>query len=194
MLLCAFLLPSMEHYRHTGDNYFRVTVNGIEVGSVEAPERIDALMAEARRQVALELGSDDLILMDLSLELEGSERLWGKVDSDRTIIENLVQVMKAGTRETLHRSYTVKINEMAVNLGSYEDVHALLKQAIEPYDTKGIYDVELALDSKREINVLEARVVTPEEIMPEEEPLALSAGIEADFDAMFTSVEPVEYD
>ncbi len=191
MLLCAFLLPSMEHYRHTGDNYFRVTVNGIEVGSVEAPERIDALMAEARRQVALELGSDDLILMDLSLELEGSERLWGKVDSDRTIIENLVQVMKAGTRETLHRSYTVKINEMAVNLGSYEDVHALLKQAIEPYDTKGIYDVELALDSKREINVLEARVVTPEEIMPEEEPLALSAGIEADFDAMFTSVEPV---
>lgn len=191
MFLCAFLLPSMERYQHTGDNYFRVRLNGIEVGSVESPERIDALMAQARREVAAQAVGSDLVLMDISLELTGSERLWGRVDSDRTLIANMAQVMEGSTRETLHRSYTVKINETAVNLGSYEEVHALLKQAIAPYDTKGIYDVELALDQDREINVLEAQVVTTAQAAAREEPLRVSAGIEAEFDAMFTAVEPV---
>lgn len=191
VLLCAFLLPSMESYKHTGDNYFSVKLNGIEVGSVESPERVDALMAEARRQVAADSGSGDLVLMDISLELTGSERLWGRVDNDKTLIANMSQVMQNSTRETLHRSYTVKINDTAVNLGSYEEVHELLKQAIAPYDTKGIYDVELALDQDREINVLEAQVVTTEQAAAQEEPLRVSAGIEAEFDAMFTSVEPV---
>ena len=98
--------------------------------------------------------------------------------------------MKRSTRETLHRSYTVKVNETAVNLGSYEEVHELLEQALSPYDTQNQYQVELGLDHDREINVLEAVILPREDMVLQEEGPDVSAGIEAELDAMFAAVEP----
>ena len=116
--------------------------------------------------------------------------MWAAVDDEEDVIKKMADVMKRSTRETLHRSYTVKVNETAVNLGSYEEVHELLEQALSPYDTQSQYQVELEMDSDREINVLEAVIRPIGDTAAEEAPFDMSAGIESELDAMFAAVEP----
>ena len=191
LAVCAFLLPSFTLFENTGDNYFTVNINGICVGRLGSVENLDRMLAVARKQVAKDADGDDLVFMDLDIETAGSERIFGSVDDDRTVVENMTEVMKDSIRSTLHRSYTVKINETSVNLASYREVHELLEQALSPYDTNKEYQVELALDSQREVNVLEA-VVTSKEALHEElaQSFEKSAGIEAEFEKIFEEIEP----
>ena len=87
--VCAFLLPSFEIFRHTGDNYFTVSINGTQVGRLGSAERLDRMLAVARKQVAKDAGSDDLVFMDLDIETVGSERIFGCIDDERTVVENM---------------------------------------------------------------------------------------------------------
>ena len=190
LAVCALLFPSMQLFEHTGDNYFAVRLNGIEVGNLPSEDHLEELLVKARRQAVKELGSNELVFMDAELETTGSERLWAAVDDEEDVVRRMADVMKRSTRETLHRSYTVKVNETAVNLGSYEEVHELLEQALSPYDTQNQYQVELGLDHDREINVLEAVILPREDMVLQEEGPDVSAGIEAELDAMFAAVEP----
>lgn len=192
LAVCVFLFPSLQLFKHTEDNYFTVRLNGVEVGNLGSTQRLDEMLAEARRQVVAETGSKELVFIDTKLETVGSEKIWAAVDKEDTVIENMVKVMKDSMRETLHRSYTVKINETSVNLGSYDEVHELLQQALAPYDTQNQYQVDLELDSDREVNVLEAVILSREEAQTEDEPFNTAAGIEADLEEMFASVEPVK--
>ncbi|MDE6620091.1 MAG: M23 family metallopeptidase [Lachnospiraceae bacterium] len=187
---CALLFPTMQLFKHTGDNFFTIRLNGVEVGNLSSTENLDALLIKARLQAVKEIGSDELVFMDAELQTEGSEKFWAVVDDEEDVVERMVDVMKRSTRETLHRSYTVKVNETAVNLGSYNEVHELLEQALAPYDTRNQYHVALELDNDREINVLEAVITLREEALAEEEEFHTSAGITADLERMFAAVEP----
>ena len=190
VVVCVLLFPSMRLFKHTGDNIFTVRLNGVEVGTLSSTENLDGLLVQARRQAVREIGSDELVFMDTELETEGSEKLWASVDDEEDVIERMVDVMKRSTRETLHRSYTVKVNEIAVNLGSYDDVHTLLEQALAPYDTQDRYQVGLELDKDREINVLEAVISQRNAAPAAEERFSTSAGVTADLEEMFEAVEP----
>lgn len=187
---CVFLFPTIQHFKHTGDNFFTVKLNGVEVGSLSSTEHLDELLVRARRQAVSEIGSGELVFMDTKLEAEGSEKLWAVVDDEEDVVERMADVMRHSTRETLHRSYTVKVNETTVYLGSYDEVHELLEQALAPYDTQNQYQVELELDNDREINVLEAVILSRSEMPAEEEEFYTSAGITAEVEKMFAAVEP----
>lgn len=186
-VICAFLLPSYVELEKTGNNYFTVSLNGVPVGNAASEALAEDCMVEARRQLAA--ASDDLVFIDTDLQISGRETIWGKVDDTRDIIANMAEVMKGHVKETLHRSYTVKINEASVNLASYQDVYTLLEQAIAPYDTEGAYKVNLVLDDTREVNVLTTQIQTQDEIAAKEE-FKKSAGVEAALDEMFQAVEP----
>lgn len=190
VMVCVFLFPSIQFFKHTGDNVFTVRLNGVEVGTLSSTEHLDSLLAQARRQAVREIGSDELVFMDTELETTGSEKLWAAVDDEEDVVERMADVMKRSTRETLHRSYVVKVNETAVNLSSYEDVHELLEQALAPYDTYNQYQVELALDDDREINVLEAVISLRDYAPSEEDRVDTSAGVTAELEEIFASVEP----
>lgn len=183
--ICAFLLPSYVEFEETGDNFFAVTLNGVAVGSVASEQLAEEYVIEARRQIAAE--SEDLVFIETDLRVSGEEILWGQVDNSEQVIENMIRVMKGHIKETLHRSYTVKINEVSVNLGSYQDVHSLLEQALVQYDTKAEYEVDLVLDDTREVNVLTTQILRKEKAVVEEE-IRLSAGVQADFDKMYQEV------
>lgn len=188
---CAWLFPSVEFFEHTGDNFFTVRLNGIEVGHLGTADGLDSLVAEARRRAVADIGSDELVFIDARLDAPGSEKIWARVDDRETVMRNMVDVMRASARETLHRSYSVKINETCVNLSSYEDVHELLERALAPYNAQDRYQVDLELDGDREINVLEAVVSLRAEAPEEGASLRQAAGLEADLDEMFAAVEPV---
>ncbi len=185
-LICAFLLPSYVAFEETGDNFFAVTLNGVAVGNVASKEQAESFMVEARREIAAT--SEDLVLIETDLQASGKEIIWGKVDNQDQVIANMVRVMQEHVKETLHRSYTVKINEMSVNLASYQDVHMLLEQALAPYDTKSQYEVSLVLDDSREVNVLKTQIQRKEEIEEKKE-LRLSAGVQTEFDSMYQAAK-----
>jgi len=190
LAVCALLFPSIQFFKHTGNNFFTIKLNGVEVGKLSSTEHLDELLVQARRQAVKEMGSDELVFMDAELETEGSEKFWAVVDDEEDVVEKMADVMKNSTHETLHRSYTVKVNETAVNLGSYGEVHELLEQALSPYDTQNQYQVGLELDNDREINVLEAVISPRDEMLAEEEGFDRAAGVEADLEKLFAAVEP----
>ena len=186
-LICAFMLPSYIEYEESGNNCFTIIVNGMTVGTVSNEEVIDSYLIEARKQLVRD--SKDLVLIETDVAVEGSEIVWGELDAPETVIANMVTALRTGIKETLHRSYTVKINEVAVNLGSYEDVQTLLETALGQYDLLDEYDAALVLDSAREVNVLTPQVYEKETVV-EEETLKSDAGVEAALNDMFEAVEP----
>lgn len=190
VIVCIFLLPSIQFFEHTGDNFFTVFLNGVEVGHIGSTDQLDTMLTDARRKAVLDSGSSELVFMDAQLEIVGSERLWATVDSTPDIIQNMAAAMRGSMRETLHRSYTVKVNETSVNLRSYEEVYAFLEQALAPYDTQKQYQVHLELDRDREVNVLEAVVSLKSDSTQAQDSVEMAAGVEAELNKMFMQVEP----
>ncbi|MCM1143263.1 MAG: M23 family metallopeptidase [Blautia sp.] len=186
--IAAFFLPCYQRLESTGDNQFTIYLNGEQVGIVEDMERVDSCLISARRDIAG--SSDDMVLADGDITYEAEEALWGRIDDDDVIIDNMVSVLRKSIKETLNRCYTVKINEYTVNLSSTEEVLALLQASLIKYDTNREYYVDLVMDPERELNVLTTAIYEKEEAESEEPEAIASAGIDAALDDMFASVEP----
>lgn len=187
-MVFAFFLPSYQKLESTGDNLFTVYLNGEQVGMVADADSVDDCLIKARRKIAGM--SDEMVLVDSDITYEGKEVLWGRIDNETTITNNMIAVFKKNVKETLNRSYTVKINEYTVNLSSTEEVLALLQASIGKYDLGNQYYVDLVMDPERELNVLTTAVYTTEEAKVEETEMVLSAGIDAEIDKVFAEVEP----
>lgn len=189
VIVSIFFLPTYVAFEKTGNNMFRVILNNVEVGVVSSPQAAEDYVTEARRRVAQE--STELVLVESELTTEGSEVLWGRIDTAEDVIDRMTDVLAGDVKETLHRSYVVKINEYMVNLSNKSDVTKLLQAALDKYDNSGTYHVKLQLDPARELTVLSAGVETQEEaLVNAQETLNMEAGIHADLTEIFEEVEP----
>ena len=189
----VFFFPSYQKLESTGDNIFTVYLNGTQVGIVEDPVQVDSCLIAARKRLAGT--SDELVLADSRLSYEGSEVLWGTVDDPSVITANMTDVLQNSVKETLNRSYTVKINEYTVNLASTQEVLALLQASVNKYDSEHEYYVDLVLDGDRELNVLTTQIYSAKEQEKEDMEAAevmSRAGIDAALDEMFADVEPAK--
>lgn len=191
VFVSIFFLPSFVPFEKTGNNMFTVLLNDVQVGVVADPKEAQDCALEARRFVAGE--SQELVFVESNVVTEGSEVLWGKVDDPEQITEKMIEVLLKDVKETLHRSYVVKINEYMVNLSNKEEVRQLLQAALNKYDEEEQYQVDLMLDPTRELNVLTTQIISQEEaaVIEEVEAVSLEAGIEAELTAAFEAVEPV---
>lgn len=186
-----FLMPGYIKIENTGNNKFTILLNGTYVGTLGDGSEAEEYLKQARRMVAG--NGDELVLIDSNLECIGEEVFWGHIDSGETVVGNMVQVLEDNVKHTLHRSYTVKVNDYTVNLASKDEVLKLLHSSIGKYDEQGYYDVELVLDSTRELNVLTTAIRSREEQQQEEEEKAqvlASVGIFKTLEDMFEEVEP----
>ena len=191
VFVSIFFLPSFVPFEKTGNNMFTVFLNDVEVGVVADPQEAKDFALEARRRVAGQ--SEELVLVESNVTTEGSEVLWGKVDEPEQVIGRMHQVLLGDVKETLHRSYVVKINEYMVNLSDKEEVKQLLQAALNKYDDEERYQVDLMLDPSRELNVLTTQILSKEEAASAEEEVevvSLEAGIDAKITAAFEEVEP----
>ncbi len=185
---CLLYFKGYTPFERTGDNLFRVRVNGQEVGAVRQSERAEELLIQARRNVAMT--SEELIFMEAELEITGEEVLWGDADDDELIIRNMENALRASIQPSLHRSYTVKINENILNMGSVEEVQELLQAAIDKYDNEGKFAVKLVYDADREFGVLTADVVNTEEETEIQCVSYMHAGIQTLFSEITGEAEP----
>ena len=188
-------MPSFVKFEKGGDNIFTVKLNDVVVGIAGSQEDAYEAYRDARRSIASADG--ELVLAKADLVIEGSNVLWGTVDSVSTMSRKMTDVLGENLRSTLNRSYSIKINEFAVNLASIDDVMQLLSTALSRYDTEGLYDVNLVLDTDREVNVLTPQVLSKEEVKKEEE-IAENSMPQAGFQAWLTQVvneaKPLAYD
>ena len=196
IIICWILfMPSFVKFEKGGDNIFTVKLNDVVVGIAGSQEDAYEAYREARRSIASADG--ELVLAKADLVIEGSNVLWGTVDSVSTMSRKMTDVLGENLRSTLNRSYSIKINEFAVNLASIDDVMQLLSTALSRYDTEGLYDVNLVLDTDREVNVLTPQVLSKEEVKKEEE-IAENSMPQAGFQAWLTQVvneaKPLAYD
>lgn len=160
LFACILFGKGYTPFEATGENYFYVSVNGTEVGVVGEAALAEELLVEARRNIASE--SDELIFCEANMTLMGEEVLWGKVDKEEDVIARMEEALRGAVYETMHRSYTLKVNEYMVNLSGAEEVQKLLQAAIDKYDSEQKFRVDLVHDSGREFNVLTAQVVDTE--------------------------------
>ena len=176
LFCCTLFLKGYTPFEKTGDNYFHVWLNGVEVGILGERERAEELLSLARRNIASE--SNELLFMETDLQIEGEEVLWGEIDRERDVLDNMDTVLREAVHETMHRSFTLKVNEYMVNLASADEVRELLQAAVDKYDSEGKFRVELVYDPSREFGVLTATVVDTS-LEPENDADAyLEAGIQ----------------
>lgn len=190
----AFFFPGWQKLESTGENIFTVFLNNAEVGVVADPELAEDYLQEVRRELALQ--ETELVFADVDMRLEGSEVLFGHIDSREDILERMRTVVQGNVRTTMKHSYVVKINEYMVNLGSVEEATQLLQAAVDQYGGEGIFQVELVHDSTREFNVLTAQITKKEEAQEtaaiSREDALISGGIQQRLFSMFEDVEPAK--
>ncbi len=194
LALCALFIPNYTKLESSGNNYFTVKINGIYVGKVDDESKVERYVQEARRSIAM--SSSELVFMDADVEIEGSEVYFGEIDSEKTVKAGIYEALKGTIQETMHRSYTVKVNQTTVNLASSDEVQQLLDVALRQYDPDGEYIASLVLDPTRELTVLtpsitkadaeEKKEAVPE---PEEEEILTQAGVEAFLTEAVTNLE-----
>ena len=196
VIICWILfMPSFVKYEKGGDNIFTVKLNNVVVGTAGSPDEAYEAYRDARRSIASSDG--ELVLANADLVIEGNNVLWGTVDPVSSMSKEMTDVLKNNLRGTLNRSYSIKINEYSVNLASIEDVMKLLKTALSNYDSEGLYDVSLVLDTDREVNVLTPQVQSIEEVKKEEEKAETSmpqAGFQAELTQIVNDAKPLAYD
>ncbi len=158
LFLCLLFLRGYTAFEETGENMFHIRVNGQDVGTLGDKERIDELLLQARKNVVS--GSDELVFMQADMTVVGEQVLWGDVDREEDVARRMEEALRASIQETLHRSYTLKVDEYIVNLSSMEEVQALLQAAIDKYGNAGKFTIALTNDGNREFGVLAADIVT----------------------------------
>jgi len=185
----ALLLPNLDGIKSTGDNIFSVFLNGENVGTVASEDDVDAYIREVRKEIAK--SSDSIVFMETNMEFKGSEVFFGLVDNKTDVKERIKKVLTSSVKETIRPSYTVKVNDLTVNLSSSEEVVSLLNAALDKYDPNNIFEADLALDSSRELNVLTTTITSPakEEAVPEFE---TQAGIELSLTEMTEELDSVK--
>lgn len=156
LFICLLFIKGYTPFEETGDNFFHLQVNGQDVGTVGDRDSAERLLIEARRNIASE--SDELVFMEAEFAIQGEEVLWGVVDDEKDVLAKMETALRGGIIETMHRSYTLKVNDFIINLSSLDEVVQLLQAAIDKYDSENKFTVELVYDTDREFSVLATSV------------------------------------
>lgn len=190
MLGYFFLFGEIVTFEKTQENYFHLQLNSVDVGTIGEIEKAEELLIEARKNLAA--ASEELLLLEAELTSVGEVVLWGEVDSDSQVIAAMEEVLKDAVQESVRHSYTVKVNEYTVSLGSKEEVQQMLQAAVSRYDSENRFQVQLVQDNAREFHVLTAKVkdTAVETVEQEETDLFPEAGFAAHISQVIEEAEP----
>lgn len=175
-IICLFFLPHYQPLRSQGDNMFALTLNEVFIGTVGSVEDADEYIRDARK--ALSSYYTNMLFIDTEIVLEGKEVYFGAVDSKSKMTSLITNVLKDNIKQTMRRSYIVKVNDVTVNLGTSEEVVEVLNATLDKYDLDNRYDANLQLDPTRELNVLIPDIISTKP-QKEEPVFPTQAGIEA---------------
>ena len=161
-----FLLPSYTKIEKTGNNVYEITLNGEQVGTVSDTKDADSLLWQARKEIAKE--EDVLFLADAELSVTGREAYFAQFTGEDEIIANMKEVLTASQISTIRPAFTIKINQLMINLSSVQEVSEALQAALDQYQEGKQFVAQLGPDQTRELNVLTVEAKSAEEKKEEE--------------------------
>lgn len=181
--LNVLFFPTLVKFTLQGDNRFTIKVGQTVVGVTDDTDKIFDYYREAKKAIATE--SEDMVYTKFpDISYVGEEVVYGSIDSDETIIQNMKTELLNNKAKTLSHAYSVKVNDMMVTVDSASNARQLLKDAISRYDVAGDFDISLDKDTSRELNVLYATIDKKENIHNvdgDDEELLASVGFENNF-------------
>lgn len=81
-------MPSFPRFQKTGDNFYKVSINGTEIGNSSDPEEVERLVAEARREITETEGT--MVYIPVEITSEGQELLLEIQTADTTYIKRFM--------------------------------------------------------------------------------------------------------
>lgn len=200
MLVTALLVfvcaPGISKYSKegAGTNLISVYVNGNLVGTLDDSTKVDYLVTQARKRLARE--NEGIVLANCDVIVRGSTEIFGSVDEDEVLINNIYKEIKANSVKTKESCYEVKINTFTINLKTAEEVVELLKSAKDLYDLEDEYSIDLVTDPTRELDVLttdiEKRSDLQNENDKEEKKTLPTAGLTEKFEQFYKAANEYE--
>ena len=157
MFACFVWARGYSPYSEGHDDYFHLYINDVKIGDFSNREDAEALLLEARQNVAARF--DGMTFMDYSVRIESENVLTGDLTPRAEALTGAENVLTASMKETLSPSYTVKMGDYMVTLADEDEVVTLLNEAIDRYNPGGRFEVRLVRAPGRDFNVLTAEVV-----------------------------------
>lgn len=149
--LSALFIPTLEPVKSVGSNIYTLVVNDVEIGKTDNREEAERVFIDARKRV---VGSNpDIVLIDATNDVYGSEVLVGKTDDYDEMVNKVVKEYSSSIKETMRHSYTIKIDDFMVTVSSADEVRAILDASIETYVEPGLFTADIVSDSEREVPV-----------------------------------------
>ncbi|MBS6397903.1 MAG: peptidoglycan DD-metalloendopeptidase family protein [Clostridiales bacterium] len=162
ILMCY--MPILGNTIGMEDSYSEVLLDGEVIGAVTDPSVVDTAFLNARARVARE--TKGLALANVECDFQQVKRLVGSTLEQEELENVIYDLLQEKVKTAKKKSYLVKVNEFLVNLASMDEVKGLLTAALMPYDTTGLFRVEVVSDTSRELNAFTVQVV-PEKEVPE---------------------------
>lgn len=138
------------------NSFSEVYLDGVSIGAVSDPANVEALLLEARLQLAQE--QKTMVLADVDCTYAPVKGWFSKSMTEEELYNKLYDYLKNDTVE-IQRAYMMKIGTYTVYLDTIEDVYETLELAKEKYDTDNLFQVNIIADSEREINMYTAELV-----------------------------------
>lgn len=146
------------------NSFSDVYLDGNYIGAIKDPANLEALLLEARLQIAQEQKS--MVLADVDCTYEPVGRFFAKSMSEDQLYEELYDYLKNDSVE-IQRAYMMKIGTYTVYLDNINDIYEVLETAKTKYDPDHQFQVNIAADREREINMYTAELISSEvEIQP----------------------------
>lgn len=189
-VVSLFLLPAFTVVESGGNNVFEVSLNGTFVGTVSDEAQADKLLWKARRNVAG--AQEGLYFTKAELSLSGREAYFERFTSEEDILDAMETVLSVGHVAARQPAFTIKVNQLMVNVSSIDEVNTVLQAALDKYQDSQEFVVALGPDQEREINVLTAVAESKEEKQQEtelEKEAELEAGVAAQLTKMVSGIE-----
>lgn len=188
IFVVLLVLPSQINLKSLGNNMFTAYVNDIPIGDISGAAELDDLIREAR--LIISENADEMVMMNYETRLEGYEVVAGNFTPHEELLSNMISVLTEARIETLHLSYTMKINETMFNFSSLQEIDELLNRALLRYDTGEDYVISLQQDATRELSVLSATAVRRSDGEEEDTHVETKAGLNAVLTDMYLDTEP----
>lgn len=124
--------PWFSSLSTTKEGYYKVVLNGEELGAVGDPSIVDEAYLAARLDIEHE--NEASVYIDYDLQVYEEDKLYGRKLSADELKEKMYSLLTESSVEVKEKAYIVDIEGMSITLGSREDVVALLNAAKHKYD------------------------------------------------------------
>ena len=190
LFLFVLFFPHIDLQNKQTVNSYTIYMNGVLIGSTCSKDDFYDNYRLARLQLAA--NQNNLTLMEYpDVEIVDEKVVNMIPDSSETMVANMLGVLNSQQAKTLTPAYSIKVNDMLVNVAGAENVRTLFEDTVQMYDTEHVFGVELVQDNSREFNILTPVIKEKTESSAEEsQSVMLAGGLEQLWDSADYNYEP----